>query len=266
MYQKKKVINMQEQLILKAKNVRKSYGSKQHQVEVLKGIDLAIEEGEFVGIMGPSGSGKTTLMNVLATIDRATSGSILINQTEISTMKEKELSLFRRNELGFIFQDYNLLDTLSVKENILLPVSLGKEKKASIESRYQTIVSTLGMKEHEDKFPSQLSGGQKQRTAASRALINEPSMIFADEPTGALDSKSASALLESLEAVNRTNGTTILMVSHDPLASSYCSRVIFLRDGQVYSELRRGNETRQAFFQEILKVQGMLGGEVVDTI
>ena len=266
MYQKKKVINMQEQLILKAKNVRKSYGSKQHQVEVLKGIDLAIEEGEFVGIMGPSGAGKTTLLNVLATIDRASEGSIRIAGTEIATMRDRELSTFRREQLGFIFQDYNLLDTLTAKENILLPISLSKVSKQEAESRFKNIADILGITDLANQYPHQLSGGQKQRTAAARALINDPSMIFADEPTGALDSKSASSLLETLERVNRENEVTIMMVTHDPLASSYCSRVVFLRDGQIYSELYRGEETRQQFFQEILKVQAMLGGETVDSI
>ncbi len=252
--------------VLHARNIRKSYGSRGNVQQVLRGIELRVHEGEFVGIMGSSGAGKTTLLNVLATIDRTTEGSILIGDSEISKMKDRELSAFRRDKLGFIFQDYNLLDTLTVKENILLPVSLGKMNKKEAETEYTTIADILGIKELANKYPHEISGGQKQRTSAARALINRPSMVFADEPTGALDSKSASSLLGTLEDVNNKRGVTIMMVTHDPLASSYCSRVVFLKDGTIYSELYRGDKTRQAFFQEILKVQGVLGGDSVDTI
>lgn len=252
--------------VLHAQNVRKSFGSRGNVQHVLKGIDLRVMEGEFVGIMGASGAGKTTLLNVLATIDRTTEGSILIGDSDISKMKDRELSAFRRDQLGFIFQDYNLLDTLTVKENILLPVSLGKMKKRVAEDQFNTIADLLGIKELANKYPHEISGGQKQRTSAARALINKPSMVFADEPTGALDSKSASSLLGTLEDVNKQRGVTIMMVTHDPVASSYCSRVVFLKDGNIYSELYRGDKTRQAFFQEILKVQGVLGGDSVDTL
>ncbi|MDN4606146.1 ABC transporter ATP-binding protein [Sporosarcina highlanderae] len=256
----------QHKTVLYAQNVRKSYGTRGNVQQVLKGIDLRVMEGEFVGIMGASGAGKTTLLNVLATIDRTTEGSIFIGDTDISKMKERELSAFRRDKLGFIFQDYNLLDTLTVKENILLPVSLGKMKKRVAEDQFNTIANILGIKELADKYPHEISGGQKQRTSAARALINKPSMVFADEPTGALDSKSASSLLGTLEDVNKHQGVTIMMVTHDPVASSYCSRVVFLKDGNIYSELYRGDKTRQAFFQEILKVQGVLGGDSVDAL
>lgn len=256
----------QYKTVLHAQNVRKSFGTRGNVVQVLKGIDLRVMEGEFVGIMGASGAGKTTLLNVLATIDRTTEGSILIGDSDISKMKDQELSAFRRDQLGFIFQDYNLLDTLTVKENILLPVSLGKMKKRVAEDQFNTIANLLGIKELADKYPHEISGGQKQRTSAARALINKPSMVFADEPTGALDSKSASSLLGTLEDVNKQRGVTIMMVTHDPLASSYCSRVVFLKDGNIYSELYRGDKTRQAFFQEILKVQGVLGGDSVDAL
>lgn len=252
--------------VLHAQNVRKSFGSRGNVQHVLKGIDLRVMEGEFVGIMGASGAGKTTLLNVLATIDRTTEGSILIGDSDISKMKDRELSAFRRDQLGFIFQDYNLLDTLTVKENILLPVSLGKMKKRVAEDQFNTIANLLGIKELANKYPHEISGGQKQRTSAARALINKPSMVFADEPTGALDSKSASSLLGTLEDVNKQRGVTIMMVTHDPVASSYCSRVVFLKDGNIYSELYRGDKTRQAFFQEILKVQGVLGGDSVDAL
>lgn len=216
--------------------------------------------------MGPSGAGKTTLLNVLATIDRPTLGKILIDGDDISRMKDARLSTFRRDKLGFIFQDYNLLDTLTVKENILLPISLGKVKKLEAEKRFIDIADILGITDHANKYPHELSGGQKQRTSAARALINEPSMVFADEPTGALDSKSAAALLKTMEDVNKERGVTIMMVTHDAIASSYCNRVVFLKDGMIYSELYRGDKTRQAFFQEILKVQGVLGGDSVDSI
>lgn len=256
----------QHKTVLHAQNIRKSYGTRGNVQQVLKGIDLRVMEGEFVGIMGASGAGKTTLLNVLATIDRTTEGSIFIGDADISKMKDRELSAFRRDKLGFIFQDYNLLDTLTVKENILLPVSLGKMKKRVAEDQFKSIADILGIKELADKYPHEISGGQKQRTSAARALINKPSMVFADEPTGALDSKSASSLLGTLEDVNKQRGVTIMMVTHDPVASSYCSRVVFLKDGNIYSELYRGDKTRQAFFQEILKVQGVLGGDSVDAL
>lgn len=256
----------QHKTILHAQNVRKSYGTRGNVQQVLKGIDLRVGEGEFVGIMGSSGAGKTTLLNVLATIDRATEGAILIGGSDISKMKDAELSAFRRDKLGFIFQDYNLLDTLTVKENILLPVSLGKMKKKVAEAEFNSIADILGIKDLAHKYPHEISGGQKQRTSAARALINKPSMVFADEPTGALDSKSASSLLGTMEDVNKKRGVTIMMVTHDPLASSYCSRVVFLKDGNIYSELYRGDKTRQVFFQDILNVQGVLGGDSVDAI
>lgn len=258
-------INSQK-TVLHAQNVRKTYGSKGSAQQVLKGIDLRVLEGEFVGIMGPSGSGKTTLLNVLATIDRATEGTIRIDDADVSTMKDAELSAFRRQKLGFIFQDYNLLDTLTVKENILLPISLSKMDKRMAEEEFNIIADILGIKELAHKYPHEISGGQKQRTSAGRALIHRPSMVFADEPTGALDSKSASSLLGTMEDLNRKRDVTIVMVTHDPVASSYCSRVVFLKDGQIYSELYRGDKTRPSFFKEIMDVQAVLGGDNVDVI
>lgn len=254
------------QTVLHAKNVRKSYGTRNSVQHVLKGIDLRVTEGEFVGIMGPSGSGKTTLLNVLATIDRATEGAIRIADADISKMKDAELSAFRRQKLGFIFQDYNLLDTLTVKENILLPISLSKMNKQEAEREFYAIADILGIKELAHKYPHEISGGQKQRTSAGRALIHQPSMVFADEPTGALDSKSASSLLGTLEELNRKRQVTIVMVTHDPVASSYCSRVVFLKDGQIYSELYRGDKTRPSFFKEIMDVQAVLGGDNIDAV
>ncbi|MEK4564087.1 ABC transporter ATP-binding protein [Alkalihalobacillus sp. FSL R5-0424] len=246
--------------ILLAEGVRKSFGTKGSAQQVLKGVDLRVLEGEFVGIMGPSGSGKTTLLNTLATIDRATEGRIFINDDEISKLKDRHLSTIRRRHLGFIFQDYNLLDTLTVKENILLPVSLTNVSKDQAEREFQAIAGLLGISDLADKYPTEISGGQKQRTSAARALIHSPSLVFADEPTGALDSKAASNLLENLHEINQVRQVTIVMVTHDPLASSYCNRVIFLKDGQTFSELYRGEKTREAFFKDILDMQAVLGG------
>lgn len=258
--------NNMPKTVLLAQQIRKSFGVRGNVQQVLKGIDLRVMEGEFVGIMGPSGSGKSTLINVLATIDKATEGKIFVEDMDISTMKNAEMSVFRRNKLGFIFQDYNLLDTLTIKENILLPVSLGKMNKKVAESEYQAIAANLGIGEIAHKYPHEISGGQRQRTSAARALIHRPSIIFADEPTGALDSKAASSLLGTLEELNQQRNITIMMVTHDPVASSYCSRVVFLKDGMLYSELYRGIKTRQAFFKDIMNVQAVLGGDHVDTV
>lgn len=248
--------------VLIAERVSKSFGSKANTQQVLKGIDLRVVEGEFIGIMGPSGSGKTTLLNTLATIDRATDGKILINDHEISKMKDAKLSKVRQSQLGFIFQDYNLLDTLTVKENILLPISLLKISKSQAEKEFNEIADILDIRELANKYPSEISGGQKQRTSAARALIHSPSIVFADEPTGALDSKAASNLLENLHDINLKRNVTIVMVTHDPVASSYCSRLVFLKDGRIFSELYRGEKTRESFFKEILDMQAVLGGGV----
>lgn len=246
--------------ILVARKVRKSYGKRALQQEVLKGIDVEVEQGEFVGIMGPSGSGKTTLLNVLCSIDQVTDGFVDINGRTLQTMKEKELAQFRRQELGFIFQDYNLLHTLTVKENILLPLSIGRIPRVVAETKLQEIVHILNIEDILHKYPSEISGGQKQRTSAARALITSPSLVFADEPTGALDSTSAAALLENLSAINEQKNVTIMMVTHDAVAASFCSRVLFLKDGQVYTELYKGDQSRTQFFQHILNTQSVLGG------
>jgi len=246
--------------MLQANKIHKSYGNKWNKTEVLKGIDLGIDKGEFVSIMGASGSGKTTLLNVLSSIDRVSSGSIQIAGKEMTTMKEKQLADFRKHQLGFIFQDYNLLDTLTVKENILLPLSITKVSKKEGDERFETLATELGIFELKDKYPNELSGGQKQRTSAARAFIHEPSMIFADEPTGALDSKSASDLLNKLSELNQKRETTILMVTHDPVAASFCNRVLFIKDGQNYTQLIKGIQSRQDFFRDIMKTQAILGG------
>ncbi len=246
--------------ILEAVNIHKAYGNKFTKQEVLKGLDLTSTKGEFIAIMGASGSGKTTLLNVLSSIDKVSRGSIYIEGQEMTKMKDKKIAQFRMNHLGFIFQDYHLLDTLTVKENILLPLSVQKANKKEAEYRFKEMAETLGISDIKDKYPNEISGGQKQRTAAARAFIHEPSIIFADEPTGALDSKSAADLLQKLEQLNETHGATIVMVTHDALAASYCSRVIYLKDGQIYTQLNRGEEEHQVFFKNLMKTQGILGG------
>ena len=246
--------------ILEGNKIHKSYGNKFNKQEVLKGIDISVSKGEFVSIMGASGSGKTTLLNVLSSIDKVSDGTILIEGKEMTGMKEKQLAQFRKNHLGFIFQDYNLLDTLTVKENILLPLSITKASKKEADQKFKTVATELGIFDLKDKYPNEISGGQKQRTSAARAFIHEPSIIFADEPTGALDSKSASDLLNKLSELNQKRQATILMVTHDAAAASYCSRVIFIKDGQIYTQLNKGEESRQDFFKDIMKTQGILGG------
>ena len=235
--------------VVEARKIKKVYGLKGTVFPVLHGIDLNVQEGEFVGIMGPSGSGKTTLLNILATIDQPTSGHIVIDGENILNMNEEQLSAFRRNKLGFIFQDYNLLDTLTVKENILLPLAIAKMHVSELERRVDEIADKFGIRPILEKYPYQISGGQKQRTAASRAIISNPRLILADEPTGALDSKSAADLLESLK-----------------FAASYCKRVLFIKDGNIFTELVKGNTSRKDFFKKILDVLNMLGGSASDII
>ncbi|WP_082232148.1 ABC transporter ATP-binding protein [Halobacillus massiliensis] len=247
-------------MILEAQKLHKSYGNKFTKQEVIRGIDLRIEKGEFLTIMGASGSGKTTLLNVLSSIDRVSSGSIRIKGEEITKQKDKQLAEFRKHHLGFIFQDYNLLDTLTVKENILLPLSITKASKKEANEKFNAIAGELGITDIENKYPNEISGGQKQRTSSARAFIHDPSIIFADEPTGALDSKSASDLLNKMSDLNKKRQATIAMVTHDPVAASYSSRVIFIKDGAIYTQLNKGNESRQAFLKDIMKTQGVLGG------
>jgi len=252
--------------ILQATNVNKTFGTKGNLYTALQNINLSINEGEYVGIMGPSGAGKSTLLNIFSTIDTPTSGEITIDGQNIVSMNEEKLSDFRRHKLGFIFQDYNLLDTLTVKENILLPLALSKVPAAEIERRVEEIADTFSIREILDKYPYHISGGQKQRAAASRAIVTNPSLILADEPTGALDSKSATGLLESLSKLNQNNQATILMVTHDAYAASYCNRVIFINDGQLFEELHKEGKTRKAFFGRILEVLAMLGGGHHDAV
>ncbi len=247
-------------VILEATNIHKTYGTKKNLQEVLKGIDLRVEKGEFLAIMGPSGSGKTTLLNVLSSIDRVSEGAIFIEGNNVVAMKDRELAEFRKRHVGFIFQEYHLLDTLTVKENVLLPLSITKTPKREAEKKFAELAAELGITDIQNHYPSEISGGQKQRVAAARAFIHEPSIIFADEPTGALDSKSASDLLHKLQQLNKKRKTTIIMVTHDPVAASFSGRVVFIKDGQLYTQLYKGTETRQQFFQAIMQTQGVLGG------
>ncbi|AXI00154.1 ABC transporter ATP-binding protein [Sporosarcina sp. PTS2304] len=247
-------------VILQAMKVYKTYGTKFNKTEVLSALDLEVKKGEFVTIMGASGSGKTTLLNVLSSIDRVSQGTISIEGQNIDAMKEKQMAEFRKRHLGFIFQDYNLLDTLTVKENILLPLSVQKLAKKRANEKFHAVAEDLGITELANKYPNELSGGQKQRTSAARAFIHDPSIIFADEPTGALDSKAASDLLNKLSDLNTKRNASIVMVTHDPLAASFSQRVVFIKDGQIYTQLYKGDQTRNAFFNDIIKTQGVLGG------
>lgn len=252
--------------ILEAKQIKRVYGEKGNVFSALKEIDLTVMEGEFIGIMGPSGAGKSTLLNVLATIDEPTSGDIVIDGTDLTKMNEEQLSAFRRDKLGFLFQDYHLIDTLTVKENIILPLALAKMNLKELEQRVEEVADKFGISDILEKYPYQISGGQKQRTAASRAIISNPSLIFADEPTGALDSKSATDLLESLRDLNEHDKATILMVTHDAYAASYCNRVLFIKDGKIFTELVKGKRLRKEFFNKVLDVLSALGGDAHDVI
>lgn len=251
--------------ILEARNLKKVYGSRGNIYPALDSIDLQIKEGEFVGIMGPSGAGKTTLLNLVASIDSPTGGSIMIDGDDLVAMNEEQLANFRREKLGFLFQDFNLLDTLTVKENVVLPLALARLQVADIEARVDQVAALLGIKDILNKYPYEISGGQKQRSAAARAIIHHPRLVLADEPTGALDSRSSTELLQCLADLNQNYATTIMMVTHDAFAASYCRRILFIKDGVLFSELVRGG-TRKDFFHKILDVLAVLGGDNCDFI
>lgn len=248
--------------VLKAENVTKVYGDKRGgmKVKALDKFNINVEKGEFVGVMGPSGSGKSTLLNILATIDTPSSGEIFINGTNISKLDDKKAALFRRNELGFIFQDFNLLDSLSIKENIILPLVMDKMTVSEIENRVQSIAEILNIEKILEKRPYETSGGQQQRAACARALIHNPSLILADEPTGNLDSKAAEDVMDSLEKLNCENEATIMMVTHDPFSASFCKRIVMIKDGKHFLEIVRGGN-RQAFFKEIMDALTLIGGK-----
>lgn len=252
--------------VLEVAHLEKVYGALGNVTRALNDVSFTVNRGEFVGIMGASGSGKSTLLNCVSTIDSATSGTIRINGQDVTRMKQAKLSQFRREELGFIFQDSNLLDTLTARENIALPLTIARTNSVEISTRVQDVTARLSISQVLDKYPYQMSGGQQQRVAAARALVTDPTMIMADEPTGALDSKSARLLLESLEALNRRLRATVLMVTHDSFAASYTSRVLFIRDGKIFTELRRGDTDRREFFDRIMEVVAMMGGEGSDAL
>lgn len=249
--------------ILEIKNIQKYYGTKSNVTKALNDLSFDVEQGEFVAIMGASGSGKTTLLNCVSTIDHVTSGHILINNHDITTLKPKQLSRFRREQLGFIFQDFNLIDTLTAYENIALALSIQKKEKG-MKEKIHALAKELDIEQVLNKYPYEMSGGQKQRVAAERALITSPSMILADEPTGALDSRSSKVMLEKMALMNKTHQATILMVTHDALAASYGTRVIFIKDGQIFHEIYKGNDDRKTFFNKIIEVESLLGGDLND--
>ena len=252
--------------VLEVKNIEKYYGNKSNLTKAIDGISFNIEEGEFVGIMGASGSGKTTLLNCISTIDRVTAGKIIINNQDITKLKGNKLNKFRREELGFIFQDFNLLDTLTAYENIALALTIQKVNPHEIDKKVKEVAEKLEISDILNKYPYQISGGQKQRVASSRAIITNPKMVLADEPTGALDSKSARQLLETFEHLNQKLGATILMVTHDAFTASYADRIIFIKDGKLFNELIKGEDTRRQFFEKIIEVQTLLGGDLNDVI
>lgn len=252
--------------VLEVANVEKYYGNKGSLTKALDKISFEVQEGEFVGIMGASGSGKTTLLNCISTIDRVTSGKIIINDVDITRLKGNHLNKFRREELGFIFQDFNLLDTLTAYENIALALSIQRVKPEKIVKEVEKIVKELDISSVLHKYPYEMSGGQKQRVACARAMITRPQLVLADEPTGALDSKSARMLLENFQYMNQKLGATILMVTHDAFTASYADRILFIKDGKLFNELHRGEDSRKEFFGRIIEVVTLLGGELNDVL
>ncbi len=252
--------------LLRIQNIEKYYGSKSSLTKALDDISLNVDKGEFVAIMGASGSGKTTLLNCISTIDSVTAGHIFLEETDITTLKGKQLGEFRRDKLGFIFQDFNLLDTLTAFENIALALSIQNRKEGEIFRRVNDVAEQLGITDVLQKYPYQMSGGQKQRVASARAIVTDPKIVLADEPTGALDSKSSKLLLERFGYLNREIGTTIMMVTHDSFTASYASRVIFIKDGKLFHELNRDTDTRKQLFDKIIDVVTLLGGDVSDAL
>lgn len=252
--------------LLRIDNIEKYYGTKKNLTKAIDNMSFDIDEGEFTAIMGASGSGKTTLLNCISTIDKVSSGHIYMNKKDITRLKGNALNKFRRDELGFIFQDFNLLDTLTAYENIALALSIQNINSKEIDKRVNAIAEKLGIISLLTKYPYQLSGGEKQRVASARAIVTEPKLILADEPTGALDSKSSKMLLESLKKLNDMLNATIIMVTHDSFSASYANRVLFIKDGKIFTELRKGEMSRKEFFNEIIEVVTILGGDLRDAV
>lgn len=250
--------------ILSVRQIEKVYGNRDSVTRAINDISFDVAPGEFVGIMGPSGSGKTTLLNCVATIDTVTSGHILVGGRDITTLRSRALAKFRRDDLGFVFQDSNLLDTLTGFENIALALTVKGEPASTVKPKVEAVARTLGVSEVLGKYPYQMSGGQKQRVAAARAIVADPKIVLADEPTGALDSRSAQAMLDTLTMMNRDLGATIMMVTHDSFAASFADRILFVKDGAVFNEIRRGATSRGDFFNRIMEVVTFLGGDVRD--
>ncbi len=248
--------------ILRVENFQKYYGGRGNVTKAVDNISFQVDRGEYIGIMGSSGSGKTTLLNCISTIDFPTAGNIFVDGVNITKMRSSELAKFRREKLGFIFQDFNLLDTLTAYENIALALTILKAPTSEIDSRVKETAELLSISDVLNKYPYQMSGGQRQRVASARAIITNPALILADEPTGALDSKSAKMLLESFSKLNSEIAATILMVTHDAFAASYCERILFIKDGKLFNELVKGNDTRKEFFDRIMDVIAVLGGEL----
>lgn len=252
--------------LLKLQNVEKYYGNKSSLTKAVDDISFTVDKGEFTAIMGASGSGKTTLLNCISTIDRVTAGHIFLEDTDITKLKGKALNRFRREKLGFIFQDFNLMDTLTAYENIALALSIQKRSAKDIDKLVKNVAEQLGITEVLNKYPYQMSGGQKQRVASARAIVTNPKLVLADEPTGALDSKSAKMLLERFGYLNHEHDATIIMVTHDSFTASYASRVLFIKDGKVFNEINRGGDSRKQFFDKIIDVVTLLGGDVSDAL
>ena len=250
--------------ILRISNIEKYYGSGGNLTKALSDVSFQVHEGEFIGIMGASGSGKTTLLNCISTSDTVSAGHIFLDGTDVTEIREKDIARFRRENLGFIFQEFNLLDTLTVRENISLALTINRLPAGKIMERVEDMADKLGIRDILDKFPYQVSGGQKQRCACARAMINRPRLILADEPTGALDSHSSQMLLDTIRNMNESLSATILMVTHDAFTASYAGRILFLKDGQIFTEILRGNDSRRRFFGKILDVMTMLGGDLAD--
>lgn len=252
--------------LLEVQNVEKYYGNKGNITKAIDDLSFEVAKGEFVGIMGASGSGKTTLLNCISTIDNVTSGHIKVAGKDITKLRGNKLNEFRRDNLGFVFQDFNLLDTLTAYENIALALTIKKESAYEIEQKIHVLAEELGISNILNKYPYEMSGGQKQRVACARALVTNPKLVLADEPTGALDSKSSRRFLESIEQLNEQLNATILMVTHDAFTASYCHRIIFIKDGRIFNELQRGRDTRKQFFNKIIDVVTLLGGDNNDVL